>query len=88
MDASEATRARRRLEDNKRRGILFTLEEIITEIRDRDRRDSQRADSPLTKTKDAVYLDTSEKTIEEVVQAVLRLVEEQRSTLQPKSAGS
>jgi cytidylate kinase len=85
MDASEATRARRRLEDNKRRGNLFTLEEIIAEIRERDRRDCQRADSPLIKTGDAVYIDTSEMTVEEVIQAVLRLVEERRSTLQSKS---
>jgi cytidylate kinase len=85
MDASEATRARRRLEDNKRRGNLFTLEEIISEIRERDRRDCQRADSPLIKTEDAVYIDTSEMTVEEVIQAVLRLVEERRSTLQSKS---
>lgn len=88
MDASEATRARRRLEDNKRRGNLLTLEEIIAEIRERDRRDCQRTDSPLIKTEDAVYIDTSEMTIEEVIQAVLRLVEERRSTLQSKSIRS
>jgi cytidylate kinase len=88
MDASEATRARRRLEDNKRRGNLFTLEEIIAEIRERDRRDSQRADSPLSRTEDAVYLDTSEMTVEEVIQAVLRLVQECQSILQSKSTGS
>jgi cytidylate kinase len=88
MDASEATRARRRLEDNKRRGNLFTLEEIIAEIRERDRRDSQRADSPLSRTEDAVYLDTSEMTVEEVIQAVLHLVQECQSILQSKSTGS
>jgi CMP/dCMP kinase len=88
MDASEATRARRRLEDNKRRGNLLTLGEIIAEICERDQRDCQRADSPLIRTEDAVYIDTSEMTVEEVVQSVLQLVEERRSTLQSKSIRS
>ena len=85
LDASERTRAHRRYEENLRKGVTLTLEETIAEINERDRRDSQRADSPLARAEDAVYLDTSGKTIEEVLQEILKLVEkvlkdEMRST--------
>jgi CMP/dCMP kinase len=76
LDASEATRARRRFEENQGKGVNLTLEETIREIHQRDSRDSQRADSPLTQARDAVYLDTSHKTIEEVVQEILGLVQD------------
>jgi cytidylate kinase len=75
LDASEATRAQRRHEENLQKGVRLSLEETIAEIHDRDLRDSQRADSPLARAQDAIYLDTSEKTIEEVLGEILRLVE-------------
>jgi cytidylate kinase len=78
LDASELTRAQRRLQENLRKGIHLTLEETIKEIHERDVRDSQRADSPLVQAEDAVYLDTSEKTIEEVLEQLERLVERVR----------
>ena len=81
LDASEATRAYRRLEDNKRRGKTYTMEEIQAEIRERDQRDSRRADSPLLQTEDAVYIDTSELTIGEVIQKVLSLVDDRQKAL-------
>jgi len=75
LDASERTRAQRRYEENVRKGITLTLEETLAEINERDQRDSQRADSPLVRAEDAVYLDTSGKTIEEVLQIIVKLVE-------------
>lgn len=75
LDASESTRAQRRYEENLRKGVRLTLEETLAEISERDKRDSQRADSPLVRAEDAVYLDTSGKTIEEVLQEILKLVE-------------
>ena len=75
LDASERTRAQRRYEENQRKGVTLTLEETLAEINERDRRDSQRADSPLVRAEDAVYLDTSGKTIEEVLQEIVKLVE-------------
>lgn len=74
LDASERTRAQRRYEENLRKGVTLTLEETLAEINERDQRDSQRADSPLVQAEDAVYLDTSGKTIEEVLQEILNLV--------------
>ena len=87
LDASELTRARRRLDDNRKRGKEFTLEEIRTEIRDRDRRDSLRADSPLTRTEDAVYIDTSGLTLEEVIQEILKLATVREATKRQEFVG-
>jgi cytidylate kinase len=53
--------------------------EIAGEIADRDRRDSTRGDSPLAQAPDAVYIDSSALSIEEVEEAVLRLVRERLS---------
>jgi cytidylate kinase len=75
LDASERTRAQRRYEENLRKGVTLSLEETLAEINKRDQRDSQRADSPLARAEDAVYLDTSGKTIEEVLKEIVRLVE-------------
>ena len=74
LDASEATRAWRRYEENRKKGVTLTLEETIAEIHERDARDSQRTDSPLVQAPDAVYIDTSDKTIEEVIEEILGLV--------------
>ena len=78
LDASELTRARRRFEENRKKGVTLTLEETIAEIHERDARDSQRADSPLLQAKDAVYINTSDKTIEEVIEEILRLADGHR----------
>jgi len=75
LDASETTRARRRFEENQRKGVNMTLSQTLAEIHERDSRDSQRADSPLTRALDAVYIDTSDKTIEEVIREILGLVQ-------------
>jgi cytidylate kinase len=52
---------------------------IAGEMAERDRRDSTRPDSPLTQAPDAVYLDTTPLTVEEVEEEVLRLVRERIS---------
>ncbi|HEY3839394.1 MAG TPA: (d)CMP kinase [Bryobacteraceae bacterium] len=56
-----------------------TRHEIAGEIAERDRRDTTRSDSPLAQAPDAVYLNSSQLNIEEVEEAVLRLVRERIS---------
>lgn len=53
--------------------------QIAEEIADRDRRDSTRPDSPLAQAPDAVYVDSTSLTLEQVEEAVLRLVRERIS---------
>ncbi len=71
--ATPEERARRRLRE---RGGDFR--EILKAIQERDERDSSRADSPLRPAADAVFIDTTNKSPEEVLEIVLRLVEERR----------
>jgi len=75
LDATERTRAQRRFEENRRKGAKSTLDETIAEIHERDQRDSLRSDSPLTQAADAVYIDTSGKSIAQVIQEILGLVQ-------------
>lgn len=74
--ASVETRAMRRYKENLERGIQSDLEQIKADIEQRDYNDSHRAISPLVKAKDAVEIDTSEMTIDEVVEKVIKLVNE------------
>ena len=74
LDASEPTRARRRFTQNRNKRGALDLEGILEEIRQRDRRDRQRADSPLVQARDALYLDTSNQTVDEVVEKILEMV--------------
>lgn len=76
LSASSSERARRRMVERSNAGIRQTLEEIQAEIEARDLKDSTRAISPLRKADDAVEIDTSHMTIDEVIDTVIRLVEE------------
>ncbi|AOV08081.1 (d)CMP kinase [Sporosarcina ureilytica] len=76
MTASVEERALRRYEENKRRGIVSSLEELQEEIRKRDEADSNREVSPLKQADDAVLLDTTSMTIEEVAKEISRLAKE------------
>lgn len=75
--ASARSRAERRLLDLKQRGIKSdqTVEEIEADIAARDYKDSHRAVSPLKKADDAVEIDTTNMTIEEVVQSILEQIQ-------------
>ena len=77
ITADPYERARRRaLELEQRTGIQQDIEAIAQEIRERDYRDSHRAIAPLKQAEDAVLVDTTNLSIEEVVDEVCRLVEE------------
>ncbi len=65
MTASEEVRARRRYEELKASGNCLSLEEVLSNIRERDRIDSSRQTSPLRCPPDAFVLDNSDMTIEE-----------------------
>jgi cytidylate kinase len=84
LDASERTRAERRFKENLKKGLSCTLTETLSEIHQRDERDSQRADSPLIRARDAIYVDTSGKTIEEVLAEIKQLALELNA--KPKSS--
>ena len=77
LTASDEQRALRRLRQNKRRGIGSTdYDEVLSDIKARDRFDSSRAASPLKPAEDAVLLDSSTLSIDEVVGSICDLAQE------------
>lgn len=74
--ASIECRAMRRHKENIERGIASDLEAIKTEIAKRDEQDMTREISPLKKADDAIEIDTSDMTLDEVVAHVMNLVEQ------------
>jgi cytidylate kinase len=75
LDASPKERARRRVEELRLKGIPADPAQVEQEIQERDQRDSSRAESPLKRAPDAVYVDTTGLTLEQVEQAILDLVQ-------------
>ncbi len=76
LTASSEDRAIRRLEQNKQKGIIDDYDKILEDIKKRDYQDSHRENSPLTIAKDAIVIDSSNMSIDEVVDAILKLVNE------------
>ena len=74
LDATPEERAKRRLKQNQEKGIQSSYEEVLKNIIDRDKRDSSREIAPLKKAKDAVYVDSSDMTIEQVVQKIVEII--------------
>ena len=74
MTASPMARAKRRYEQNIAKNIpTGSIEEIAKEIAERDLQDMTRENSPLKKADDAVEIDTSDMSIEEVTEYIYRL---------------
>jgi cytidylate kinase len=78
LDASPEVRARRRTEEMAARGEAADPERVLAEVRARDEADSGRALAPLKQAPDAVRLDTSGLTLDQVVERVCALVEAAR----------
>ncbi len=74
--ASIECRALRRHNENLSRGLNSDLDEIKKEVAARDEADMTREISPLKKADDAIEIDTSDMTIDEVVAHIMNLVEE------------
>lgn len=71
LTASVDCRANRRYKELIEKGQTADLKQIATDIEDRDYRDSHRAISPLRQAEDAILLDSSDMTIEEVVEKII-----------------
>ena len=76
LTASVAVRARRRFLELQEKGQMADLVEIEKDIEQRDYHDSHREASPLTRARDAVLLDSSELTVQEVIDEILKLCAE------------
>ena len=74
MDAEEKERAKRRYKELQEKGIDMTYEEVLTSIRARDKNDREKEVGALKIAEDAIYLDTTDLTIEEVKEKVKKIL--------------
>ena len=83
LTASVEERAHRRLLDLRARGNeVVSLQDVKADIEYRDRQDSEREFAPLRQADDAILVDTTHLTIEEVVQTILRLIDQKENEQQ------
>lgn len=75
LDADVEERARRRFEENKVKGIESTFNEILENIKKRDYNDMHKEVGSLTRTEDSIYIDSTNLTIEEVVEKIKNIIE-------------
>ena len=76
LDASLEERARRRYKEQIEKGMNITLEKVAEAIAGRDVIDSSREDSPLTQVDDAIVIDTTGLSIEQVIESLVVRVDE------------
>jgi len=74
LDADPRERVRRRLSDVRASGEEIPESALAAQMKERDQRDSTRADGPLAQAPDAAYLDSTSLTVEEVEEAILKIV--------------
>ncbi len=75
LDASAEERAQRRLNQLQRKGLSGNFDQLLCDIRERDDRDRNRAVAPLRPADDALVLDSTELSIDEVVDKALQYIE-------------
>jgi len=75
LTASPEARARRRFDEDRAKGVAVSYEQVLQEQIARDERDSKRAAAPLKQAADAVLIDSSGLTIDEVVDRIAHIAE-------------
>ena len=78
LDATPEERAKRRILQNQEKGIESTYEEILENIKFRDHNDKTSSVAPLKQAEDAIYVDSSHLTIEEVTDKIIKIIQERR----------
>ena len=74
LDATPEERAKRRFKQNEEKGIQIPYEEILESVKNRDYIDSHREIAPLKQAEDAIYIDSTNMTIEEVVEEIISII--------------
>lgn len=76
LDASVEERAKRRYKQDIEKGINITYEEVLEEIKKRHKLETEREIAPLVQAEDAIYVDSSNLTIEQVVEKIIDIIKE------------
>ena len=75
LTASDTVRAKRRFEEMINNGLSVSYDDILNNIRNRDKLDSSRSDSPLIIEKDAIVIDNSNMSIHEQIKQIKLLID-------------
>tara|TARA_B000000437_G_scaffold102600_1_gene74484 strand:- start:6 stop:695 length:690 start_codon:yes stop_codon:yes gene_type:complete len=75
LTASDTVRANRRFEEMINNGLSVSYDDILNNIRKRDKLDSSRSDSPLIIEKDAIVIDNSNMSIDEQIKQIKQLID-------------
>ncbi len=78
LDAEPEERGRRRYRELLEKGLEVDLNQTVKEIIERDRNDMSRSLSPLKRAEDAIFIDSTHRSVDEIVGEMHRLVEEKR----------
>lgn len=76
LDATAEERANRRFKQNTESGIDIPYDEILKNVKERDYKDSHREISPLKQAEDAIYIDSTNLSIEEVCDKIIDIIKE------------
>ncbi len=80
LSATAEERGRRRFDELRAKGIKVDLQQTIAEVEERDAADSEREHAPLKRAADAIDIDSTRLTIDEVLQEMLRIIAEREQT--------
>ena len=75
LDATVEERANRRYKENKEKGMDVSYDEILENIKKRDYNDMHKEVGSLTRTEDSIYIDSTDLTIDEVVEKMKKIIE-------------
>ncbi len=78
LDCSLEERARRRYKQNQEKGISESYEEVLSSIIERHKLETEREIAPFVKAEDAILVDSTNMTIEEVVNTILQIIKEKK----------
>src|SRR5438034_3737017 len=81
LDATPEVRAERRWKEHREKGEAMTVEEVLDEVHERDKRDRERKVSPLVRAADAVLVDNTGMKVEETARLVVMLAREREKEL-------
>jgi len=81
LEATPEARAQRRQKEHNEKGETFSLEQVLDEVHERDKRDTERKVSPLLRAPDAVLVDNTAMDVEETARLIVQLARERELQL-------
>ncbi len=85
LDCSLEERARRRYKQNLQKGINSSYEEVLENIKQRHKLETERDIAPFVKAEDAIYIDSTNLTIEEVTEKIIEIISKKKLEISNKN---